>query len=76
MIRHQAFLKPGRPMHLIGDKQYTFRHCERAQIESIVVQDAQRQAIALRLRPARLMPADRGGVQGDWIIRIISVSAF
>ena len=62
----QRFLEARRAVRLVGDEQDTpSRDREGAQVERLVVQDAESQAIVFGLRAARLVPANVSGVQGD-----------
>ena len=65
VVGHQRLLEARRAVGLVGHEQDSIRDREGTQIECLVVQHAQGEAAALRLRAARLMPADMGGVQRD-----------
>jgi hypothetical protein len=58
-------MKPRCTVDMVGDQQHAVRHGERSEVKGLVVQDAERQPVALGIWSTGLMPADVCRVQGD-----------
>jgi hypothetical protein len=66
VVAQQCFLEPRGAVGLVGDEQHAgVVQGEGTQVERLVVQHAQGQAVALLVGAVGLVPADVGRVQGD-----------
>src|SRR5262249_19509136 len=61
----QRFLEARGAVGLVGDEEDALPHGKGPEVERLVVQDAEGQAVVLCLRAPGLVPADVRGVQGD-----------
>ena len=65
MVAQHCLLEPRGAVGQVGDEQHAVRHGKHAQVECLVVQHTQGEAVALGIRPARLVPTNVCGVHGD-----------
>src|SRR5262249_39196762 len=61
----ERLLEAGRAVRLIRDEQDALRDGERPEVERLVVEHAEGQAVVLGLGAAGLVPSDVGSLQGD-----------
>jgi hypothetical protein len=64
VVGHQGLLEAARAVHLVRDEQRPLGDGERPQVERLVMQDSEGQAVGLHVRAPRLVPADVGSVEG------------